>query len=216
MKPYEDLAELPFADALKPFDEEWTVDGVYDTVHISGDTLVDIDVRGSRFIECAVTQTTLERGRLRGARLDEVWLRETRLISTDLSETEWLDSAFVSSVLAGVQSYGSGMRRVIFHGCKLDSVNFRGARLFEVRFTDCLLRDVDFAGATLNKTSFRGCTLRGVTLSRTTLEQADFRGAELGISAGHESLRGAIIDSTQLYDLAPALAQSLGITVRDR
>ena len=37
----------------------------------------------------------------------------------------------------------------------------------------------------------------------------------LGITGGHESLRGAVISTTQLVDLAPALAHSLGITVKD-
>jgi len=214
MKPFEDLSQLPFANALTPYDGEWPPEGSFDAIKVLGETLTDIDAAGARFIECAFGQTTFDGGRLRGARLDEIWLRDVRLVATDLSESQWLDSAFVSSVLAGVQAYGAGLRRVVFQGCKLDSVNLRGARLTEVQFTECLLRDVDFAGATLSKTGFAGSTLRGVTLSRTTLDQVDFRGAELGISAGHESLRGAIIDGTQLYDLAPALAKSLGITVR--
>ncbi len=214
MKPFEDVSQLPFASALVPYDGEWTPEGGFDAIKVIGQTLTDVDARSARFVECAFGQTTFDGGRLRGARLDEIWLRDVRMIATDLSETEWLDSAYVSSVLAGVQAYGAGLRRVIFQGCKLDSVNLRGARLTEVQFIDCLLRDVDFAGATLVKTGFHGSALRGVTLSRTTLDQVDFRGAELGISAGHESLRGAIIDATQLYDLAPALAKSLGITVR--
>jgi hypothetical protein len=43
----------------------------------------------------------------------------------------------------------------------------------------------------------------------------DLRGAELGISGGYESLRGATIDSVQLVALAPLLARHLGITVTD-
>jgi hypothetical protein len=43
----------------------------------------------------------------------------------------------------------------------------------------------------------------------------DLRGARLGLSAGFDALRGAIIDSGQLVDLAPELAQSLGIIVSD-
>ena len=214
MKPFDHVSQLPFASALVPYDGDWPAEGIFDAIKVLGETLTDIDARGARFVECAFAQTTFDGGRLRGARLDEIWLRETRLITTDLSETEWLDSAFVSSVLAGVQAYGAGLRRIVFQGCKLDSVNLRGAHLTEVQFTDCLLRDVDFAGATLSRIAFHGSALRGVTLSRTTLDQVDFRGAELGISAGHESLRGAIIDGTQLYDLAPALAKSLGIIVR--
>jgi hypothetical protein len=44
----------------------------------------------------------------------------------------------------------------------------------------------------------------------------DLRGAELGISGGYESLRGAVIDSVQLVGLAPLLARHLGIVVLDQ
>ncbi|HLK41714.1 MAG TPA: pentapeptide repeat-containing protein, partial [Thermoleophilia bacterium] len=40
--------------------------------------------------------------------------------------------------------------------------------------------------------------------------------AQLEISGGFDGLRGAVIDSGQLVDLAPALAAALGITVKDR
>lgn len=216
MKAFDDLSELPFAAALRPFeDEEWGRDGEHDAVHVDGVTLENIEAPYSRFLECAFTKTAFEGGRLRGARFGDVWLREVRLVGTEMMETGWQDAAFAASVLAGVQAFGAALRRVVFSGCKLDSVNLRGATLTDVEFTDCLLRDVDLAGATIKRASFRGCTLRGVELTGAKLHQVDLRGAELGLSGGHESLRGAIIDSVQLLDLAPALAQSIGITVRD-
>jgi hypothetical protein len=43
----------------------------------------------------------------------------------------------------------------------------------------------------------------------------DLRGAQLGITAGYESLHGVTIDSVQLVTLAPYLARHLGITVTD-
>jgi hypothetical protein len=48
-----------------------------------------------------------------------------------------------------------------------------------------------------------------------TCTKVDLRGAELGITAGYESLRGATIDSVQLVALAPLLAHHLGITITD-
>jgi uncharacterized protein YjbI with pentapeptide repeats len=118
-------------------------------------------------------------------------------------------------VLAGVQAYGSKLRRVVFRGCKIDSVNLRGATLIDVVFDDCLLRDVDFSGATLDRTRFPGSRLSGVDFTRTTFKKVDLRGAELGISAGFDSLRGTMIDTTQLIALAPTFAHVLGVTVSD-
>jgi uncharacterized protein YjbI with pentapeptide repeats len=107
------------------------------------------------------------------------------------------------------------MRRVTFHGCKLDSVNFRGGTLTEVTFEDCLLRDAEFGGATLQRVSFGGCTLARADFAKASCAEVDLRGAGLGISGGYESLGGTTIDSGQLVALAPLLARHLGITVAD-
>ena len=51
--------------------------------------------------------------------------------------------------------------------------------------------------------------------SRVTLDRVDFRGAGLDITAGYESLRGAIMSTPQLMSIAPVLAQQIGIQVKD-
>jgi uncharacterized protein YjbI with pentapeptide repeats len=211
----EELADLPYADALTTYDGPWRPDETYDTIHVDGGTLEGIDAAHARFLECAFTQVTFDGGSLRRARLNDVWAHEARLVATDLAESEWLDATFIDSVLAGTQVYGAELRRVVFQGCKLDSVNFREAALTEVRFENCVLRGADFAGAELDRVSFPGCRLGEVDLTGVTLKKVDLRGAELDITGGHESLRGAIMSTAQLIDLAPALAQSLGITVAD-
>jgi uncharacterized protein YjbI with pentapeptide repeats len=94
-------------------------------------------------------------------------------------------------------------------------VNLRSSTLTDVTFENCLLRDVDFGGATLVRVSFAGYTLTRTDFAKVTCTDVDLRGAELGITAGYESLRGATIDSGQLVALAPLLARHLGITVTD-
>jgi uncharacterized protein YjbI with pentapeptide repeats len=211
----EKLSDLPYADVLRTYDGPWRPDETYDTVHVDGGTVEAVDAAHARFLECAFTQVTLDGGTLRRSRLSDVWLHEARLVATDLAESEWLDVTFLDSVLAGIQVYGAELRRAVFRGCKLDSVNFREATLADVRFDNCVLRGVDFAAAELVRVSFPGCRLTEVELTGATLTQVDLRGAELSITGGHESLRGAIISTTQLIDLAPALTESLGITVDD-
>jgi hypothetical protein len=56
-----------------------------------------------------------------------------------------------------------------------------------------------------------------IRLGRATLKRADLRGATLlDLADGYESLRGAVISTGQLLELAPALAATIGITVKDR
>ncbi|HEU5334236.1 MAG TPA: pentapeptide repeat-containing protein [Actinocrinis sp.] len=210
------LEELPFASSLRRFDGDLRGSDDFDSLHFADAVYENTSAGGARFLECAFTAVRIEGGSLRRSRLSDVWLHETRLVSADLAQTDWLDCWFVAAGLAGVQAYDAHWRRVVFQRCKFDSVNFRGARFTEVVFDTCLMRDVDFSGAALDHVSFPGSRLVEADFSKASCEHVDLRGAELGITGGHDGLRGTIVDSGQLVDLAPVLAAALGITVEDR
>ena len=211
-----ELSDLPFAGALAPHDGDLRIDGHYDGCHFTGGTVfTSARADNGRFVECAFTEVTLEDVNARGSRFSDVWLRDVRLLSVELAATTWLDATFIGCAAAGVQAFDASLRRVQFIDCKLDSVNFRGARLADVTFENCLLRDVDFGGAKLQQLRFPGSTLTRADFSRATLDKVDLRGAQLDITAGFESLRGAIMSTAQLMSLAPVLAQQLGIQISD-
>jgi uncharacterized protein YjbI with pentapeptide repeats len=84
-----------------------------------------------------------------------------------------------------------------------------------VTFDNCVLRDVDFSGAVLTRTAFPHSRLTTTNLTRVTLDQLDLRGAELGITIDPTCLRGAILTTAQLADMAPLLAESIGLIVAD-
>jgi uncharacterized protein YjbI with pentapeptide repeats len=209
------LTDLPYAHLLTPHTGPLRRDERYDTVHFEGPEL-DGPANGATFLECAFTGVELSGSRLRQARFNEVWVQGSRWVAVDCAETEWQDAGFVGTVLAGLTGYGSALRRVVFRQCKLEAVNLRGATLRDVVFEDCLLRDVDFGDARLTGLTFPGSTLEEVRLAGATLREVDLRGASrLGLADGPHGLRGAILGSSQLFELAPQFAQALGITVRD-
>ncbi|MGW4645968.1 pentapeptide repeat-containing protein [Kitasatospora sp. NPDC004289] len=208
------LDDLPYAHLLVPHSGPLRGDR-YDTVRFEG-PLEAVSAGGGSFLECAFTGTELSGARLRQTRFNEVWVQGSRWVAVDCAESEWQDAGLVSTVLAGLTAYGSAVRRVVLRQCKLEAVNLRGAVLRDVVFEDCLLRDVDFGEAKLTDVSFPGSTLEEVRLSGAVLKQADFRGARsLGLTDGPHGLRGAILGSAQLFELAPQFAQALGITVKD-
>jgi uncharacterized protein YjbI with pentapeptide repeats len=213
--PWLELADLPFAAALRPYTGGLQPDGDYDCVHVDQAAFDGANAANSRFLECAFTRVSFHGGGLQRSRLTDVWLRDVRLTGTSLAETDWTDAALVASAAAGVEAFGARLRRVTFHGCKLDSVNFRDAVLSEVTFDDCLLREVDFTGATLTSTAFPRSRLAKTTFARMTLDRVDLRDAELGIVTDTVSLRGATVTSAQLMDMAAVLAETLGIIVAD-
>ncbi|WP_305788197.1 pentapeptide repeat-containing protein [Symbioplanes lichenis] len=213
-----DLSDLPYAKHLQPFAGPLGRDEDYTEVHLDGGELEDPVASGARFGESAITGTTFTGGDFGQARLSDVWISRTRWIGTSWAEAELMDVTVLDGVLAGVQAYGGSWRRVVVQGCKVDSLNLRGARLQDVVFRDCDLTEVDFGGATLVGVTFPGSALRRARFSRVVARKPiDLRGArELDVAEGWESLRGAIIDRDQLAEAAPALAQALGIVVRDR
>ncbi len=212
-EPPRQLADLPWAAALRPHPGGIEPDGEYDSAHFDHAAWDDPDGRSAVFIECALTSVSARDGQLRQARFTGAWLQDVQLTGTDLARTSWQDVTLDRSVAAGVQMFGSALRRVAFLGCKLDGVNFRDAALTDVRFENCLLRGVDFGGARLTRTVFADCRLRRADFTKAALDQVDLRGSELDILAGPDSLRGAIITPGQLTAIAPALADSLGIIV---
>src|ERR1700744_6172845 len=193
MKLRRELGDLPFGDSLTTHDGALEDEGHYDGILFEGQSLEDSNADHSRFVECAFADVTMDNVALRKSRLSDVWLRDVRLLSADLAGSSWLDATIIGCSGAGIQAFDAAFQRVGFSACKLDSWNFGGAKLKRVTFGGCVLTRADF--------------------SRATLDKADLRGAELDITAGYESLRGAIMTTGQLISLAPAVAPQIGITI---
>jgi uncharacterized protein YjbI with pentapeptide repeats len=211
-----DLADLPYAHRLETLTTDLAREGDYEWIRVDGRTFDEIDGGMSRFNESVLSSVTFTGGRLRRTRFDTVWMHNIRTVGTDLAETSWLDTECVSGLLAGTQLHGAQMRRVVFHRCKFDSVNFRSAKLREVAFVDCLLRDADFGGAAMAVVSFPGTSLDRVDFGRAALDRVDLREATaLGITSEAGALKGAVVTTPQLLELAPALARHVGLTVKD-
>src|SRR5262249_57550127 len=122
--PWQELADLPFAAALRPHAGGLVRRGDYDCAHCDQAVFDGADAASSRFLECAFTRVSFQGGRLRGSRLTDVWLRDVRLTGTSLAETSWTDASIVASAVAGVEAFGAQLRRVPFPGGKLDPANF--------------------------------------------------------------------------------------------
>jgi uncharacterized protein YjbI with pentapeptide repeats len=84
-----------------------------------------------------------------------------------------------------------------------------------VSFEDCVLDSADFQGASIDAARFCGCQLLGTDFTNSRMSQVDLRGSQLTLACSLRGLRGAIVDSVQLVELAPSLAHELGIVVED-
>ncbi len=108
-----------------------------------------------------------------GAELNLVGKMVTRvkLKQINLTHSNLILSAWVSSVFDFVKFYRSDISNSIFSDCKFRDVNlsktnangvsFRGSLLCRVDFTDSALSGADFRGCELYKVRFKGSNLKG-------------------------------------------------------
>jgi uncharacterized protein YjbI with pentapeptide repeats len=139
---------------------------------------------------------------------------------SDFSSTVMTDGAinraeFSHCRMTGVDFNKSSLHDVIFRGCKLDMANLRFADLRRVQFIDCTLVETDFLGATLYEVTFESCVIEKTIFNRVQCKQVDFRTSQLIELSGWGSLKGVIIDNVQLMEVAPYLANELGLRVQN-
>lgn len=200
--------------ALRQHDGGLAAEGDHDAVELADLDLTAADGAGATFLECAVRRCTLDRARLRRARLVDTVLEEVRGVGMDLSEATLRDVELRDARCGSLRLGGGDLRRVLVRGGKFDYLALRQARLVDVTFAGCVLVEPDFSGARLERVAFVDCDVRGADLHAATFRDVDLRGcSRLEITGGLDRLAGAVVTPTQLVDLAPALAAAWGLRV---
>jgi uncharacterized protein YjbI with pentapeptide repeats len=148
------------------------------------------------------------------ARLVDVELVRCDLSGCDFSESVWQRVRLVDCRASAIELPQSNLRHVTFVDCKLDDANFRLGQLHHVGFDGSVLGGADLVGAQLDDVSFAGSDLAGADFSNARCSAVDLRGARLDGLRGVAALAGATIGVDQLFGLAPALAQALGLNVK--
>ncbi len=182
----------------------------------------------------------IENGALQSARLSSFSLTNSRIQKTSFAESKiagfgvknvefvqcdmtmarfadasWHVAELRSSRCSGMQLDTAHLQNVRFADCKLDLINFRFAKLTNVIFESCVVREMDFYGATLKNVAFVDCEIDAVGFSDAKMQGVDLTGAQLIDIKNVGSLKGTIISSDQLVYLAPQLAVTNGIGIRD-
>lgn len=177
-------------------------------------TLSDLDLSGARLDEVQLARVTADEVDLKGARFSEVALDQVGFAVVRAARTQWRDVR-ISGRLGSFEAYEAQWRSVHFVGCKLSYVNLRGAEVQDVQFSDCIIEDLDLVDATATRVAFVDSRIGSLAVQRATLRDVDLRGAVLEGIDGLEDLRGATLSPYQLSQLAPRLADHLGLRIED-
>ncbi len=164
-------------------------------VRFEGRGLGDIDGRGGRFLETCFDGVSAERLLAGGS----TW-RASRLQGCRFGALE-LDRAILASV--GIAD------------SKVDRLNLAGARATDLLVQRCEIRECDLSGIGAERVAFRDADIGTLTVTGARLRDVDLRSARIKRIVGVAGLTGATITAEQLRDLAPALAELLGIGVAD-
>jgi len=186
-----------------------------DGLEVVGHRLDGQDGSSARVLECSFSGCSLDGVRLDHARVIDTTVADSRAGELLLASSTWQDSAWTDLRLGAVQAYGSTWTRMRVSGGKIDYLNLRDAHLTDVTFVGVMIDELDLARVKATKLSFEDCRVRRLLLSGATHRDTDLRGiAGLEQIEGIDGLAGATISPDQLVDLAPALADHVGLRVR--
>lgn len=189
--------------------------GDYDAVSFTDLDFSAQNANNAKLLDCAVVRCRADGLLLRRARLVETLVADLQAATIELTESVWRDSLLTGGRLGAAVAAASQLTRVRVRGAKIDFLNLRGATLRDVVFENCLVGELDVAEATLTDVDFPGSRVDSLAVRNATLTRVDLSGATLQMLSGLDHLRGAIVSAAQLIDLAPLLADHLGIAVSD-
>lgn len=171
------------------------------------------DLSGGRLTECVLRSVTMGDADLTAASIVESSWERVNSPHLKAPRSTWRDVVLQDSRLGVAELHDAGISAMVVRGCKLDLVNLRNAVLTDVLFEDCAIGELDISGARANRVKFSDCTLGTLEARDARLKDVDLRGAALHRLVGLAGLKGALISPDQLLDLAPSLAQHLGLEV---
>jgi len=178
---------------------------------LSGSDLSAISLLSCRFSEVFANDTDLAAARLVDCRLE-------RLSATYLHSprSTWRTVELVDSRIGAWELYDADVESVLVEDCRLGFANLAGTAVRDLLIRGTRIDELDLSGIEAQRVRFEDCRVGTLRLHGGSLSDVDLRGLEMTVINGVGSLTGATVSSGQLTELAPLLAQHLGLRVEDR
>jgi uncharacterized protein YjbI with pentapeptide repeats len=178
---------------------------IFDHADLEGADLTDATLAGARFDHANAPGLLLMKTSLREWRAPGILLDKANFIEVDFSGAD-LTGAFLSGVsfincrLEGVNFSGARLAKSCFvSGCVVEAVQFAGADLSGVNFRDTPMSRCEFSYADLTGADLSGADLTGALLLRVNATGARFTAAKLaGARLSHGNFTGADLSRADL------------------
>ncbi|WP_309343182.1 pentapeptide repeat-containing protein [Actinomyces oris] len=178
---------------------------------LSGGDLSALTLLSCRFSEVFANDTDLAAARLVDCRLE-------RLSATYLHSprSTWRTVELVDSRIGAWELYDADVESLLMENCRLGFTNLAGTTVRDLLIRATRIDELDLSGIDAQRVRFEHCQVGTLRLHGGSLSDVDLRGLEMRTVSGVGSLAGATVSSGQLSELAPLLAQHLGLQVTDQ
>ena len=178
---------------------------------LSGGNLSALTLLSCRFSEVFANDTDLAAARLVDCRLE-------RLSATYLHSprSTWRTVELVDSRIGAWELYDADVESLLMENCRLGFTNLAGTTVRDLLIRATRIDELDLSGIVAQRVRFEDCQVGTLRLHGGSLSDVDLRGLEMRTVSGVGSLAGATVSSGQLSELAPLLAQHLGLQVTDQ
>ena len=178
---------------------------------LSGGDLSALTLLSCRFSEVFANDTDLAAARLVDCRLE-------RLSATYLHSprSTWRTVELVDSRIGAWELYDADVESLLMENCRLGFTNLAGTTVRDLLIRATRIDELDLSGIVAQRVRFEDCQVGTLRLHGGSLSDVDLRGLEMRTVSGVGSLAGATVSSGQLSELAPLLAQHLGLQVTDQ
>ncbi len=189
--------------------------GDYEAVEFVDCDFSGEDAADASFVECRMRRCLVDGLSLARARIAECWFEEVHGGRLDATGSACRDSVLSGVRLGALTASDATWSGVRIRGGKLNFVDLSASRLSHLTFESCEIGELDLTDADARTVGFVDCGVEILTVAGARLSNVDLSGARLTQLRGIDSLRGAVVSREQLNDLAPLLAEHLGLEVRE-
>lgn len=165
--------------------EQCTVSADADDVDLTGAVILDVEMTHPRVASLRLRDAGIRRLRITGGRIGTLDLSASRISELELRDV------------------------------RIDYLTLGGAKATDVEVSDCRLRTLDMPQAELARVRFTRSTCDEVDPRGMRASDVDLRGLDAVAFLDANSLRGTTLTGFQVQQLAPVIAEGLGIQIRE-
>jgi uncharacterized protein YjbI with pentapeptide repeats len=188
---------------------------VLDGVRLDRADLSGVSVAQVRLLECALVDCKADTAELPGITAVDVYVGGLTAQTLNFKEGDWRDATWAEMRVGALLVDGGELTDVTIRDSRVDLLSLRGTRIRRLTLSNCRVDTLDVSMATVAEIAVHGGSVGELLSDGARMVRVDVSDTTLGAVGHPGSLRGLVLSSAQIDDIAPALAAHLGIEVHD-